>query len=397
MAEQRALTDQELLAILKDDRADLSLLTPEEQQRLIKLTEARATPPAAATKGMIPPSSAKGDPGYFEDKGMAGAEWHAPRTVDPDTGDTFQPKERNRPDNSLLGLPPELAVVSGIGVGRAMVGPGLSAMQRATAGVKAAASQTAPIVKYEVVKATLEQANVPPVAAAAIAAAASGLSTNGRGIPRTLPRPKPAAAARADAKASRDMITGMSEAGRATRPAVASARPAAPSASTPAARAPEADLAATRPASPTPPPDPGARPSASTPSAAPQSRPHPEGGVWSPQRVQNELGQQARRQGAKLSESEYAKATELVAQGKTPAEAVADTVKARPATGARVKLTAAESKTYNALRAKGKTHAEIMEAIEQQRELALRLGTPSSETVRQRISKRNKTGDWDDK
>lgn len=81
--------------------------------------------------------------------------------------------EVTREDNSLFGMPPEVAVLSGLAVGRAMGVAGLTAAGRAVAGLKAAAGQAAPVLKYEVVKHALQAAGISPALATAGAMAIS--------------------------------------------------------------------------------------------------------------------------------------------------------------------------------------------------------------------------------
>lgn len=254
--------------------------------------------------------------------------------------------------------------VPGAGMPSLLKGGGGMAQKVVTAG-KSVAANAAPAVKYEVVKSGMEAVGLPPSVATTVAMLVSGTSRGG--TPKAPPRPR---ASRAKASA-----------------------PAAPPS------APTASAAGSIPATPAPPVAPSASPTAASPTAAPGSpRPHPEGGVWSPQRIQNELGLTARRTGAKLSEQEYQQAGALVAQGKTPADAILQTVGARAKTAAaapaKLKLSAAEGKVYLQLRQKGKTHAEATEAIESQRALAEKLGTPSNTQVGLEVAIRNATGRW---
>lgn len=191
--------------------------------------------------------------------------------------------------------------------------------------------------------------------------------------------------------------------------------------------APEATPVVGAPASPGAPP--ASSPATPAPSVAPSAlesasgrpsilgrSPHPEGGVWSPQRIQNELGIQARRQRVQLTEPQYKAATELVARGRTPAEAVAEVARMTrpPATvsaaaevapasspvpkskkaPARAKLTADEADEYLRLLEKGQTHEEAVALLLKQRALVSKLGTKAGETVRREVAERNATGRW---
>lgn len=119
-----------------------------------------------------------------------------------------------------------------------------------------------------------------------------------------------------------------------------------------------------------------------------------------------------RRSGLSLTEAQRVEADRLVAQGVAPREAIqtaagpaaettASTQPAAPATPApatavapKAHLTAAESQVYTRLRRAGKTHQEAVQAIETQRDLVQRLGTPSPEDVRRSVAERNATGRW---
>lgn len=237
--------------------------------------------------------------------------------------------------------------------GPAAAGPsgpaGAGLLGRAARGMKQVVTQAAPIIKYEAAKGGMEAMGVPSSVSVPVAIGVSGYS---RTAPPTARSP------------------------RASR-------------AKPAAAASSASPAASTPATPTPPAAPSAPATAPTASAGPK---------WSPQQIRNEVGLAAHRAKAKLSEAEYAKADELVAQGTSPAEAVAHAVAARgtapAAAAAKVKLSAAEGKVYMQLRGKGKTHDEALKSIESQRTLAGKLGTPSSEEVRSKVAERNVTGRW---
>lgn len=290
--------------------------------------------PSGASEGMIAPSTPEGDPGYWEDKGIAGQEWHAP---------TGSGSDVTRPDNSLLGMPPELVVTAPIASVKAVIGGG-----GMIGGAKAALAATAPAIKYEATKTGLEGMGVPPSVATAIALGVSGYSRQARPrtVPRATPKPKPAASA-------------------------------SPVASPPAA-----------PASPTAP---------SAPASAPRSI---AGSGWSPQRIRNEVGLAARRTKTTLSDEQYAQAEQLVKSGTAPAEAVQKVAGGKAAAAApgaplaKPKLNAAEMAEYTRLRRMGKSHEQAVAAIAEQQALAARLGTPGSESVRSRVAERNATGRW---
>lgn len=180
-------------------------------------------------------------------------------------------------------------------------------------------------------------------------------------------------------------------------------------------------MVATPAASVSPAVSPPAASATAAPSASPATASAPRAGsgpswlkpgeVISPQRIQNELGIQARRQKVTLTEPQYKAATEMVAQGSSPAEAVADVARrtaapsaasaapaaATPSTPAvpskangtsRAKLTADEADEYLRLLEKGKTHEEAVAALMQQRQLAAKPGTLTPEAMRREIAER---------
>lgn len=264
-----------------------------------------------------------------------------------------------REDNSLLGLPPEAAVVPGLGVGRAVAGAS-GLVNRGIAGATALGEGVIlPYAKYSATKHLLLSLGVPSPVAEAMAVIASGYR---RGVRPSAPS-EPA-------------------------PVVS---PASPVASSPAVPVPEVA------------PGVPARPAVQSVTRG-----------LSPQRIQNELGIQARRQKVTLSEPQYKAATDLVSQGKSPAEAVTDVArrtastpppavatpeaaappKKTPKAPARAKLTADEADEYLRLTGTGASHEEAVEALMQQRQLAKKLGTPSPESVRRRVAERNIRGKW---
>lgn len=107
--------------------------------------------------------------GYWEDKGVAGKEWHPANGAG----------ERTRVDNSLLGMPPELAAISALSLGRAVLRPGLSVAQRAISGAKNVAMQAGPVVKYEATRTILEKLGIPAPLAIPAAMAVSGYKRGG--------------------------------------------------------------------------------------------------------------------------------------------------------------------------------------------------------------------------
>lgn len=312
----------------------------------------------------------------------------------------------DRPDNSLLGVPPELAVTSGLGIARAAGAHGLSAIQRAYAGAQATGEILTPVVKYEIAHQVLRGMGTPEAIALPLALAVSGLR---RGT-------KPASS-----------------------PASAPAAPASPAAASPAAPAPAAapSAPAAAPASPVgsgpspgpagPPPRYGQHPLAEPPYGGGRATAPPQGdtvrlpaaqrtpGQMSPQWIQNDLGLAARRSKVTLTEPQYQAAEKLVREGMSPADAVADVARrvtsaapvsaASPATPpspkaptkkgpTRARLTADEADEYLRLLDRGMSHDEAVAALMQQRTLAKKLGTPTPDSVRHRVAERNVTGRW---
>ena len=127
--------------------------------------------------------------------------------------------------------------------------------------------------------------------------------------------------------------------------------------------------------------------------------------------MKNEVGLAARRSGQKLTDAEMEAADVLVAKGQPPAEAVKAVLAQRPtpppATPAATPKPAPkaarstdvptedELPVYMRLIGQGKTHEDAMQVLSQQRKLAGKLGTPSTDTVRKKVAKRNVTGRWD--
>lgn len=346
------LTDEEIVALAHDPEA-VAQFNSDERRRMVKLVPAKETISAHGYWKELP--------GPF---GTTRQEWQAPEGAGSD---------RARPDNSILGLPPEAVVVPALGIGRAVAGA-TGAAPKVVAGVKAAASQAAPAVKYEATRTALEAIGIPPSLAIPVALAVSGYKAGAK--PRAPRAPKATTAA------------------PATSPAAVEPTPA-----------PQAAAAAE-----------GAGTSRSASSAGSQSvdpyrhLPPPEGGgIWSPQRVKSEVGLAYRRsaeykRGLRLSDDQIDEADRLVAQGKTPVEAVrevaaraegsAPVATSQPAAAPPPKTTIPEAAEYVRLRRLGKTHEQALAAIEEQKTLAEKLGTPSPETVAEKVSDRNKTGRW---
>lgn len=249
--------------------------------------------------------------------------------------------ERTREDSSLFGMPPEVAVLSGLSIGRAMGAAGLTAAGRVVAGLKNAAGQAAPVLKYEAVKAGLQSVGISPTLSTAAAMAIAGYKGKGAaaeaehvsapGFPRTsvAADPPPVAAAPVDlSRVPAGSLTqeqigerlaatnagAVPETATVTVPAPAGARladqRAAFQARVAARQAPEAQTAAAAPI---------VQPAAASPAAA----------ALPNQKALNELAIAARRAKTTLSPDETRALVKVVEAGQTPQSAVADLVQAR--------------------------------------------------------------------
>jgi len=89
--------------------------------------------------------------GYWEDRGIGGKVWHQASGV----------KERNRADNQILGVPPELAAIGALRVGGAVAAPAVNAASRVASGAVEAARQAMPFVKFEAAREGLKYLGVP--------------------------------------------------------------------------------------------------------------------------------------------------------------------------------------------------------------------------------------------
>jgi hypothetical protein len=283
-----------------------------------------------------------------------------------------------------------LAVAAGTVAGPVVMGqiPALAHVLEAggmTGRAATMAQHATPMLKYEVAKFALKQIGLPDSVAGFLAATLSG----GRGAKAPAAAEAPHVPTAAGYERYMPNSSGaMSVAAEAEAvPAVAAG--VGPAASVPAAPGP--------PVGPSVPAVGQTTPAARAPFQN-----------WSPQRVRNEVGLAERRNGLTLTEPQRAQADHLVAQGLAPKDAVqaasgqgpatsvpTPTAAAEaPAAAAKVQLNAAETQAYQRLLAKGLTPQQAVEAIEAQRLLAQRLGTPSPERTRQRIVERNTTGRW---
>ena len=115
--------------------------------------------------------------------------------------------ELNRQDNSLLGMPPELAVASGLGFGSSMAQAAAGGASKAVAATKAAIGSVAPVVKYEATKTVLEKMGLPSPFATVAAMAVAGYRGRGAaGSPMTPQAPPAVDMAGAPSAVSADAV-----------------------------------------------------------------------------------------------------------------------------------------------------------------------------------------------
>lgn len=263
--------------------------------------------------------------GTWEDRGVAGKVWH------PATGAT----ERGREDNSLVGMPPEFAALSGLAIARAVGAPALTAAARAVAGIKATVGQALPAVKYEVTKTTLEKLGVPSAVAIPIAMAVSSYKRGGKAEAAAKAGP-PSDVSPPGVDRYMPNVSGAS-----STPIVAEAAPAVAEAAAPAATEFQAAQAAR------------------------QANSLPD------QKALNEAAIAARR------------AAYQARQAATPA--AADPI---VAASGKMKLTGPEMVEFNRLRKSGLSLADAYAKLQDMRELAARFGSPTAADVQQAIAAR---------
>jgi hypothetical protein len=351
--------------------------------------------PSAGLLSTDPNAAAPPPQGYWEDRGIGGKVWH------PASGAT----ERLREDNSLLGMPPEAAVVSGLGVGRAVAGAGADVAARAIAGAKAAVAEAAPVAKYEVAHHVLKFAGVPDGVAIPLAMYISGRTKSGKAVATEgeaamVAPPKDMNAPHLDRSVpvSPSSLTEQQLAerliyGKGTPPAPAELRGQSP---VRPERAPAPAPVATVAAPPESVSGGIAPPAGPLPSAAPAGSqttgPAPPATPANyPQKFLNEAAIQARRQKVTLTDADYAAVRQLTQEGKTTAEAVAQVRPTAPptppASTPRPRLTSAESSAYMRLRASGKTEAEAFAAIADARAFQEQFGLTTPTTAETKFPK----------
>jgi hypothetical protein len=369
-----------------------------------------APPPAAAA----PPAAAEG---YWEHSSGARIPQSA---VNPETSKriTHESGWQWRPPGWALGRDPtsrraDVDIASGVpfldtlspeallggvaavrAIGGAVASNQLGAAQRALAGLQETLRHATPIAKYEITRHVLERVGVPTPIAVILATGISGYQ-RGRGAAPAEPGPAPAPEPVPPAPTPPRPV-GTST---AWTPGVLPRAPAPVGEPTSVSGRPAAGVAlpASAPGAPTPPAGPTSPQSVPTPPP-----PSGSGFGWSPQRIRNEVGLAARRMNVTLTEPQAKAAEDLVAAGRMPTAAVAEAAPVKvaaapevtPPPAAKPKVLAAEMKEYSRLRKLGKSHMEAVEVLQAQRELARRLGTPTSEAVRQTIVERNLSGEW---
>jgi hypothetical protein len=339
-----------------------------------------STDPRAGTVTPPPPPQ-----GYWEDRGgFIGKIWHPPGVA------PGQDATARRVDTNIIGgtqgggVAPEDVLAGGM-AGRAIVGAARSS--GAGAAVTEAIAQASPYVKFTVAKHTLEAAGVPSILAEPAAYFISGYRRGAQAA--EVPGPVDPAAPHLDRSVpvppsalTPQQLRERIFSGQGIPPPAVEKPPLGARAAATAPAAPPIDAAP--PASPPDVPAPPA--AAAAPAPAPTS---PAASTWSPQRIRNEVGLAARRGKLTLSDAQLDQADALVRAGQSPASAVRSVAPAPKLT-----VTAAEMSAYTALRRAGKTQQEAVAVLQAQRDLAARLGTPTSEAVRQAVEERNLTGRW---
>jgi len=311
-------------------------------------------------------------------------------------------------------LTPEELLAGGAivrGIGRVALSPEIATTAgRVLAAARAAGGVGWGVAKYEGTKLVLEKVGVPSDIAGMLAFGVFGRPGPATATAETgeLARPPadaphldrsvpvPASVLTAEERAQRIAYGTGTPPPKPVKPPIAARTPAPEPVAPPEAA----------PAAPAPPdvsPGPSAAPG---PPGAPAPA-TPAGFGWSPQRIQNELGLAARRMKVSLTAPQYQEAADLVRQGQTPTAAVAQVNRGSgaspvapgagpttPPPGPKPKVPAAVMAEYARLRRLGKSHAEAVDILEFQQALIRRMGTPSTEAVREAVAERNASGRW---
>lgn len=292
--------------------------------------------------------------------------------------------ERTRVDNSVGGLPPELAAVSALGIGRAVAAPGLSIVARGMAGVKAAAGQAAPVIKYELVKSGLEHMGVPSPLAMAGAMAVTGYKRGAGKAAVEAPVAAEAAPVAAEAIGAPVGAPAAPPTSPMAAASVAQPAPAGPAAAAPEARVPAQPLAADSTLSPQAVADRLAAKAA--PVAARPDLPKElieANKLGTTPKALNELALAARRAKITLSPADYQAGLKLMKDGGVSADTAIGTLtqqRIAPVAAPEVpKLTAAEMVQAQKWKAAGATDDQIMQRVQLSRALTSATGTPTPE------------------
>lgn len=266
--------------------------------------------------------------GYWEDRGIGGKVWHPP------VGN-----ERSRVDNSVLGLPPEMAVASGLSIAGAAANAGSGALAKTAAATKALASMGGTYIKYEALKHGFQAMGIPWYVADALAIAGSGYRKGG-GAAAAEGMAAEGAAAEA---AATNRPSQMTQEQIYQRVKAGAANPAPPPVK------PERPPITVTERNPSAPPE--------TPSAAP----------------------------APVAGPPPAPAPPVSAPPAAPAPEA-------PAAPPKPSLSAAEAKRYLQLRAQNMTDAKAREILQAERKLSA--GLPTDADVQAAVGERNATGNW---
>lgn len=419
-ADPNTLTDAELLAVFNDDDADLSLLTPEEQNRLVVLTEQPKAEVGVSIFGKklpLPESVSRPIAAW----GLAGptrvkeglsdvAEGNVSRGLhDVLAGGvtTALPMLAPRFGQALLKAPIATLTQTAAGAtGGALVGSVAKGAARSLGADEDQATLAGDAGALVGGAAAVKTAQIAGEIAARIAGAVpAGARGHVAGevvkgvasdlFPRTAKIVRRGASALEKAQASQ------------SSPVAESAPVAPPVSSTPAAPppAPTASVppvVAASPAAPTPPP---VRVLAGESLTIPASGRTP--GQMSPASIGMDLGLSARRLGATLSKDQFAEAATLVtSRGLSPVQAVQQiagqqapappvaTASAPAAARPSPRVSRAEAQEYARMLAAGKTDEEATQAILTQRSLIARTGATSPAKAQRRVAARQATGRW---
>lgn len=410
-AQADALTDQELLAIFKDDRADLSLLSPEEQNRLVALTDEKE--PARDPTGDVPFL-----PDWVNDAGKAWVK-SGPTRVKEGLKDAVSGNVSRGLHDVVMGTATTALPMLAPRIGKAVIKSPVATLTKVAAGTtggviggavtRGAASALGADEDQAVLAgdagaflggaAAVKAADVAGHIAARIASSVP-VGTRGR-VAGEVAKGVAADMFPRTARAVRRGTAALDKAQAEATPTSVEPVPAAsPVASTPAARrldpaAGTGKSAASSTAAPAPPIRQLPGETLSLPAASRSA------GQMSPAAIGNDLGLSARRLGVTLEEQGFAEAADLVrTQGLSPVQAVAEVAARAPkvstpvATPSSRRVSRAEAQEYARLMAAGKTDEEAARAILAQRQLSAKTGATTPAKAARRVKARQTTGRW---